>query len=108
MDTEEVFEHLFINKKTKKSYVKIAKKWDKLRSKASLPHLRVHDLRHQAAPHLINLGSSLYIAHQILGHSDPSATQRYAHLSIKSLNNASDNSSVIIKSAMRKAKFSQR
>jgi integrase len=99
--TEGVYEHLFINKKTKKPYVNIAKVWDKLRIKAGLPHLRLHDLRHQAASHLINSGSSLYIVQQILGHSNPSVTQRYAHLSMKSLSDASDKASEIIKGAMK-------
>lgn len=101
LDTEGQHEHLFINKKTKKPYVNIAKVWERLRAKAGLPHLRLHDLRHQAASHLINSGSSLYIVQQILGHSDPSVTQRYAHLSMKSLNDASDNASTIIKAAMK-------
>ncbi len=101
LDTEGQYEHLFINKKTKKPYVNIAKVWEKLRAKAGLPHLRLHDLRHQAASNLINSGSSLYIVQQILGHSDPSVTQRYAHLSMKSLNDASDNASAIIKGAMK-------
>jgi site-specific recombinase XerD len=101
LDTEGKYEHLFINKKTEKPYVNIAKVWEKLRSKAGLPHLRLHDLRHQAASNLINSGSSLYIVQQILGHSDPSVTQRYAHLSMKSLNDASDNASDIIKGAMK-------
>ena len=101
LDTEGKYEYLFINKKTEKPYVSIAKVWEKLRSKAGLPHLRLHDLRHQAASNLINSGSSLYIVQQILGHSDPSVTQRYAHLSMKTLNDASDNASDIIKSAMK-------
>lgn len=101
LDTQGVYEHLFINKKTKKPYVNIAKVWDKLRSKSGLPHLRLHDLRHQAASHLINSGSSLYIVQQILGHSDPSVTQRYEHLSMKSLNDESDNASAIMKGAMK-------
>lgn len=101
LDTEGQYEHLFINKKTKRAYVNIAKVWERLRAKAGLPHLRLHDLRHQAASHLINSGSSLYIVQQILGHSDPSVTQRYAHLSMKSLNDASDNASAIIKGAMK-------
>ncbi len=99
LDTEGTYEHLFINKKTKKPYVNIAKVWEKLRSKAGLPHLRLHDLRHQAASNLINTGSSLYVVQQILGHSDPSVTQRYSHLSVKTLNDASDNASVITQRA---------
>lgn len=105
LDTEGHYEHLFINKKTKKPYVNIAKVWEKLRAKAGLPHLRLHDLRHQAASNLINSGSSLYIVQQILGHSDPSVTQRYAHLSMKTLNDASDNASDIIKGAMKVVQF---
>ena len=102
LTTEGIYEHLFINRKTKKPYVNIAKIWDKIRTKAGLPHLRIHDLRHQAASNLINSGSSLYIVQQILGHSDPIITQRYAHLSMKSLNDASDSASAIIKGAMEK------
>jgi len=101
LDTEGTYEHLFINKKTKKPYVNIAKVWGKLRSKAGLSHLRLHDLRHQAASNLINTGSSLYVVQQILGHSDPSVTQRYSHLSMKTLNDASDNASEIIKKATK-------
>ena len=101
LDTEGVYEHLFINKKTKKPYVNISKVFNKLRLKAGLPHITIHCLRHQAASHLINSGSSLYVVQQILGHSDPSVTQRYAHLSMKSLNDASDNASAIIKGAMK-------
>lgn len=101
LDTEGTYEHLFINKKTKKPYVNIAKVWEKLRSKAGLPHLRLHDLRHQAASNLINTGSSLYVVQQILGHSDPSVTQRYSHLSVKTLNDASDNAAVITQRAMK-------
>jgi site-specific recombinase XerD len=101
LKTEGVYERLFINSKTKKPYVNIAKVWEKLRSKAGLPHLRLHDLRHQAASNLINSGSSLYIVQQILGHSDPSVSSRYSHLSMKTLNDASDNASLIIKNATK-------
>lgn len=101
LPTEGVYEHLFINMKTKKPYVNISKIFNEIRVKAGLPHLTIHSLRHQAASHLINSGSSLYIVQQILGHSDPSVTQRYAHLSMKSLSDASDKASAIIKGAMR-------
>lgn len=101
LTTEGVYEHIFINRKTKKPYVNIAKVFDRLRSDAGLPHLRIHDLRHQAASNLINSGSSLYVVQQILGHSDPSVTQRYSHLSVQTLIDASDNASSIIKKATK-------
>jgi site-specific recombinase XerD len=101
LTTEGVYDHLFINTKTKRPYVNIAKVWEKLRSKAGLPHLRLHDLRHQAASNLINSGATLFIVQAILGHSDPSVTQRYSHLAMKTLNDASDKASAIIKNATK-------
>jgi site-specific recombinase XerD len=84
LNTEGVYEHLFINTKTKAPYSSVANVWHKIRAKAGMPGLRLHDLRHNAASNLINSGSSLYIVQQILGHSVPSVTQRYAHISVKS------------------------
>ena len=45
---------------------------------------------------------TLYVVQQILGHSDPSVTQKYAHLSTQSLQDASSSASDIIKAAMKK------
>ena len=100
LDTKGTYEHLFINKKTGLPYVNIAKVWGKLRIKAGLPKLRIHDLRHQGASMLVNSGSSLYVVQQILGHANPITTQRYAHLSIKALHEASAGASAIITGAM--------
>jgi integrase len=99
LDTEGAFEHLFINRRTGKPYTTLMKVWSRLRTKAGLPHLRIHDLRHQYASFLINSGRTLYEVQQILGHSDPSVTQRYAHLSSKSLQDAANSASVAIKGA---------
>jgi integrase len=74
--------------------------WDRLRNKAGLPHLRIHDLRHQYASFLVNSGRTLFEVQQILGHSDPKVTMRYSHLSSKSLQDAANSASVIIKGAM--------
>ena len=43
------------------------KVWTRLREKAGLPDLRIHDLRHQFASFLVNSGRSLYEVQQILG-----------------------------------------
>jgi len=100
LDTEGSYEHLFINKKLKKPYVNIAKVWAELRAKAGLDHVRIHDLRHQFASFLVNDGNSLYAVQQILGHSDPSVTQRYAHLSTKALQEAASSASVAMRSSV--------
>ena len=100
-DTQGKFEYLFINHQTGKPYGTIAKVFDRLRKQAALPHLRLHDLRHQYASFLVNDGRTLYEVQQILGHSDPKVTMRYAHLSTTALLAAADSASVVIKGAMK-------
>ncbi|EGL54479.1 integrase [Methylophaga aminisulfidivorans MP] len=82
--------YLFVNPKTGKRLVSIHTGWQTLRKKAGLPHLRIHDLRHTFASMLVNNGRTLYEVQQILGHSVPIVTQRYSHLSSKTLLSASD------------------
>lgn len=99
LNTEGRIEHLFVNVKTGKPYTTIMKVWSRLRSKAGLKQLRIHDLRHQYASFLVNSGRTLYEVQQILGHSDPSVTQRYSHLDSKSLQAAANTASVAIRGA---------
>ena len=65
--------------------------------------MRLHDLRHQYASFLVNSGRTLYEVQQILGHSNPTVTQRYSHLSSKALQDAADTASVVMKSASKPA-----
>ncbi len=95
------YDFLFINHMTKKPYTTIMKVWTRLRNKAGLPHLRIHDLRHSFASFLVNAGRTLYEVQQILGHSQSIVTERYAHLSTKTLQDASNSASVIIRGAMQ-------
>ncbi|MFZ1546756.1 MAG: site-specific integrase [Candidatus Nitrotoga sp.] len=97
LDTAGKFENLFINRLIGKPYTSVTKVWQRLRMKAGLPHLRLHDLRHQYASFLVNGGRTLYEVQQILGHSDPKVTMRYAHLSSKSLQDAANSASVVIR-----------
>jgi site-specific recombinase XerD len=45
-------------------------------------------------------GASLYVIQQVLGHSNPSVTQRYAHLSAETLLDAANCTSDVIRGAM--------
>ena len=103
LGTEGKHEYLFMNTAKGERLKYVHGVWERLREKAELPHLRLHDLRHQHASFLVNQGHSLYVVQQILGHKDPSVTQRYAHLSTKSLQDASDSASKMIKGAMKEA-----
>jgi integrase len=94
--TEGRYEYLFISSSTGKRLSTIHKVWYRLRNKAGLPDLRLHDLRHQFASLLVNSGRSLYEVQHILGHSNPAVTQRYAHLSTKALQDAADSMSLSV------------
>lgn len=103
LHTESEFEHLFVNRKTGKPYVAIAKVWHRLRRKAGLPHLRLHDMRHQFASFLVNNGRTLLEVQQVLGHADPRVTLRYSHLSSKTLQEAANSASLKIRGELKKA-----
>ena len=68
----------------------INKVWRQIRQDAGLPWLRLHDLRHNFASMLVNSGRTLYEVQQILGHSDSKVTERYAHLSTATLQDAAN------------------
>ena len=87
---------LFINTQTGRPSMTIVKVWSRLRGKAGFPQLRIHDLRHQLASFLLNSCRTLYEVQTILGHSDAKVTQRDAHLSSRSLQDAADTASAII------------
>ncbi len=94
LPTRDVHTHLFVNPVSGKPFVTITRAWYRLRARAGLDDVRVHDLRHSFASRLVNRGRSLYEVQQILGHASPQMTMRYAHLSNKSLLEAANAGSV--------------
>jgi len=88
--------YVFINPKTQQPYQDIHKVWIRLRTQAGLGRLRIHDLRHSYASFLINAGRTLYEVQAILGHSKPEISQRYSHLSSKTLLEAANSASQVI------------
>ena len=64
--------------------------WDRIRQRAGLSDLRLHDLRHSFASFLVNSGVSLYVVQGLLGHANSKYTQRYAHLTADTLRDAAE------------------
>ena len=54
--------------------------WERIRNRAGLRGVRIHDLRHSHASEALALGESLSMIGRLLGHSTVASTARYAHL----------------------------
>ena len=95
-------DYLFPTKKgTKKPYIyDLRTPFGKACDAAGISGLRVHDLRHSFATLALQGGASLYDVSKLLGHSDVSMTQKYAHMADDSLQTATDNMAGVIDRAV--------
>lgn len=75
------------------------KEWAKVTKQAGLEGVRIHDLRHTYASHLVSSGLSLEIVGKLLGHTQTSTTQRYGHLADDPLREATNRMGVIVEQA---------
>ena len=74
--------------------------WRRIRAKADLPDVRIHDLRHSFASSAVGLGESLPVIGKLLGHTQVQTTARYAHLANAPIQSAADRISNDIARAM--------
>ena len=94
--------YLFTNSRNGERLKSIDKSWQKLRLKAGLPQLRLHDLRHNFASMLVNSGESLYTVQRILGHQSADQSSRYSHLSGTALQDAANSVTGYLDKALNK------
>ena len=74
--------------------------WDRIRTEAGLPELRLHDLRHSWASVAAMNGVDMVTIAKLLGHALVETTERYVHLSDRSVADAADRVSNRIHAAL--------
>jgi integrase len=62
--------------------VEPAKAWQRIRRRAGVEDVRIHDLRHTLASWLVGAGYNLSLIGRALNHSQIATTERYAHLAM--------------------------
>lgn len=70
--------------------------WDRVRSRAGLEDVNIHDLRHTYASILVSSGLSLPIIGALLGHTQTQTTARYTHLFDHPLREATERVSAVV------------
>ena len=80
---------VFPGKKKGTRLVNINDSWDRVRTRAGLDGVRLHDLRHTFASRALALGESLPMIGDLLGHRMVNTTARYAHLAQDSVRESS-------------------
>jgi integrase len=94
--------HVIIGGKVGARLADLQKPWDAIRKRAGLEDLRLHDLRHAFASVAVASGMGLPIIGKMLGHTQASTTQRYAHLAADPVKVAAAAVAATIDAAMRR------
>lgn len=82
-----------VRSRTGRRLTSLNKTWERVRVLAGIPDVRLHDLRHSFASDALMGGVPLAVIGKILGHRQPTTTQRYAHLSDRVVREAVEHTS---------------
>jgi len=77
--------------------------WQRVRARAGLKDVRIHDLRHTFASTAVASGQGLPMIGKLLGHTQVQTTARYAHLAADPVKSAADQVSANIAAALNHA-----
>lgn len=81
--------------------------WAGICEDAGITGVRIHDLRHTYASVLASAGQTLPVIGQLLGHTNPNTTARYAHLFDDPLRAATERAASVIESRTTDAEIIQ-
>jgi integrase len=82
-------------------YIGLQKDWERVRARAELPGVRIHDLRHSFASFAVADGHSLFLIGKALGHKQARTTEIYAHLADDPIRAVADRTAARIAAAMK-------
>jgi integrase len=77
--------------------------WQRVRARAGLKDVRIHDLRHTFASTAVASGQGLPMIGKLLGHMQVQTTARYAHLAADPIKNAADQVASSIAASLNQA-----
>lgn len=80
--------HVVAGEKTGQHLTDLQRPWRRIRARAGLEGVRIHDLRHTFASNAVMQGQPLPIVAKLLGHTQIQTTMRYAHLADDSVREA--------------------
>lgn len=74
--------------------------WRRIRAKAGLDEVRIHDLRHTYASNAVSSGMPIQMVGRLLGHTQLQTTMRYAHLADDPVRRAAEENAARLNAAL--------
>ncbi|MEX1663037.1 tyrosine-type recombinase/integrase [Thioclava sp. 15-R06ZXC-3] len=74
--------------------------WRRIRTRAGLEGVRIHDLRHTYASNAVSSGMPIQMVGRLLGHTQLQTTMRYAHLADDPVNRAAEENAARLSAAI--------
>lgn len=74
--------------------------WQRIRARAGLQNVRIHDLRHTYASNAVSSGMPIQMVGRLLGHTQIQTTMRYAHLADDPVRRAAEENAARLNDAL--------
>lgn len=81
---------VFVGRKLDRPIGGLGRIWERIRVRAGLPGVRLHDLRHTFATSAMASGTPQKVLAEILGHSDTRMTEKYLHVAASPARSAAE------------------